>query len=328
MLRENLFEKLKCYSDFSSKEKDLILASANYNNARILKEDSVFRKNHSLDDSIQDLSFLECLGAITSKTWAHDICMADQFLKDQKCISLFDRSVILNNWLASNGICPLLRFAFSKWYEIDFPEDVEDLAELSLVYLYKIIPHVFSNLSKNEEFIAEGAYGRVFIGEDKDKVIKYPYNFAAKNFMLDMESNVYKKSIGSDLNNYFAKLYKFHDGIMVKEYIEGVSGWYLLEHDKEFRADPYNLKQLEEIYHLINKFYLEYNINIDMHPGNFQWSYKDNKWFIVDYGAMPKIGSEYFPRDCFHKYFKKIWLDLHSLMKDIPIRSVDLLFYK
>ena len=47
------------------------------------------------------------------------------------------------------------------------------------------------------------------------------------------------------------------------------------------------------------------------------------KWFFIDTGTIPQIGSEYYDFSTFNDYFINIWQKRKENMKNIPIRSLD-----
>jgi hypothetical protein len=91
-----------------------------------------------------------------------------------------------------------------------------------------------------------------------------------------------------------------------------------------FRNAPFAMDQLEDLYKVACDIYRADGINFDIHPGNIKWDDERGRWVLVDLGPMPVIGADYFPRNSFARYFRKIWLDLHHLMKAVPIRSLDI----
>lgn len=327
----NLYDKMALFRDIGDKNKKLLFFVSIYNDMRFLESDKFtrFESIKKLIDKypglIYPLNEGHWLLPITETNWKKSIFEANKKLAAMPEINLLMKSFILNRWLSFHGLCPFVHYAFSKWVDIRNISTVIDLAELSTTYLYKLIANEFSFSENSGEFIGEGAYGKVYLTKDKKSILKYPKNMAALKFMHNLEISVYDISIDLPLIKYLAPIISFdvRNSIIEKKYIEGVSGWELLENES-FRKNPYGVKQLKEIYKEACGIYFRKKINIDIHPGNFQWNHIESKWYLIDYGSMPEIGADYFPRDSFENYFKKIWLDLHQLIKDEPIRSLDI----
>ena len=79
----------------------------------------------------------------------------------------------------------------------------------------------------------------------------------------------------------------------------------------------------------MEKFYRVYSerkrkdIILDIHPGNFIWSEDKKKWILIDVGAIPEIGSDYYEFEKFEDYFDFVWKKRERMMKEQPIRSMD-----
>lgn len=47
---------------------------------------------------------------------------------------------------------------------------------------------------------------------------------------------------------------------------------------------------------------------LDVHPGNFVWEPNLKRWFFIDLGLIPYIGSDYYYKwDSFEKYYQHVW---------------------
>jgi len=156
-----------------------------------------------------------------------------------------------------------------------------------------------------------------------DIVHKIPKTLAAKNFLNKAESETYKILSGSDLKDYLPGKFSFNPftAEIKHEFIKGVSGHELLS-SKEIMKNKAVVSELKIFYNKYTKFLKKYDLNLDIHPGNFILEDKTKKWFLIDTGSIPKIGSNYFPIKNWNSYFKKIWLERSKRMKVLPIRSV------
>ena len=329
----DLYDRLAYFKKISNKQKILLFFGAIYNDARFLVSDKSTRfefVKKLIEEHprlVSPLNEGRWLLPITKTNWEKDIFEAHKKLTTIPNMRPMMKSFILNRWLCYHGFCPFVHYAFFKWHDIKKKLDIINLAELSTTYLYKLVPNRLPFRDKSVEFLGEGAYNKVYLAKNKETILKYPKNLAGLIFMNGLEILAYNTALNSSLTKYMAPVVSFDEknAIIEKKYIEGVSGWELLK-NKSFRKKPYAITQLQEIYKEARDIYLKTNINIDIHPGNFQWSYSELKWYLVDYGSMPEIGADYFPRNSFESYFQKIWLDLHELIKKEPIRSLDISF--
>lgn len=320
-----LHDRLALFSGLSLEEKADVLLAATYNDTRLYSED-VSERMEMLDALIakNENSDFANLGNIRKECWEHNIVSIHEQLTANTSGKI-DSGFLLNLWMASQGMCPFVRHAFFKWHDLKDDNDVRLLAELSPTYLYKLVPYVCTTQSKGEKYLASGAYGDVYLSDNQQAVTKYPKNLAAHVFMNSLEIVSYEAGQKTVMKKYLPRVLDFDadSAIIKKQYIDGVSGWKLLE-DDDFRQEPYALNQIAEIYDSACAIYRESGINMDIHPGNFQWNSQKSQWYLIDFGCMPQIGADYFPRENFAAYFQKIWLDLHRLMKEVPIRSLDI----
>lgn len=326
----DLYERIKLFSQFTQPQKEALFDAAIYNDARMNVYEPKKRlrliKEISLARGVDlKAAFNKCSGIsdICASSWKKDLLDAYQWVSQKSGLSPVERSIVLNKWLSEQGLCPFVHYAFESWHSPSSEQDVHNLADLSTAYLYKLVP--VSVPEVDEKFIGMGAYGKIYQSLDQRTVIKYPYNLAAKAFVNFWEAEVYKIAKDRKLGAYLPAFFQLNEesGVIRKSFVSGVSGWLLLEND-DFRKQPYEMAQLEEIYDDACAIYREYGVNIDIHPGNFQWNEEQRRWYLVDFGSMPEIGAEYYPRDSFKEYMQKIWFDLHRLMVEVPIRSLDI----
>lgn len=240
----------------------------------------------------------------------------------------WEASTILNILLVRNNLCPLLHFGFNKWYDISEKNSTSDifaLIEFSTVYLYRLALINNKISITNGVHLVNGSHNSIFFNEMKDRIIKVPTSIAAKYFLNDQEIKVTKLLLKTSLKKYIPNIISFRNktGIITRQYISGKTGHELLAINF-FAKNPKAIKELKIIFNLYQTFTIKTKIKLDIHPGNFIWSAEKEKWFFVDSGPIPLIGSEYFPLDSFEKYFKKIWIQRYERMRKFPIRSVDL----
>lgn len=236
-------------------------------------------------------------------------------------------SVILNAWLIQNNLCPLLRFAFDRWYDISQNNDrslIPSLVELSTVYLYRLAP-TKDRVDTHGIHFADGAHNSLFLLKKAKRIEKIPRSIGAKYFINDQEVKTTKLLLKSALKDYIPCLVDYNrtTKVITRQYIRGKTGHKLLA-SNFFDNNKKAIKDLKRFFKLYKETKVKLKINLDIHPGNFIWSEKKQKWFFVDTGPIPLIGSEYFPLDSFKNYFQKIWIERHQRIKEMPIRSVDL----
>lgn len=328
----DLYNRMGLFGKLNSKEQEYIFIIAFYNNLRLYEEDP--KKRYSIiielfdnkkNDLLKKFKDLKLETFNNNSPWKTQIEKINYQISKIPGTKPLERSLILNIWLYRSGLCPFVRFAFDKWYEIDINSGkiIEELADLSTTYFYRLIPI-------KEEFdpqlkIGAGAYSNVYRSENGKTIYKVPRNLASSKFASyhEYKSSIYAQQ--TELAPYLPKLINFDEvtGMIEREFINGISGAELLKNlsCKDF---PYDLNQIKEIYDAADLIFKRDRINFDIHPGNMMWSYYHKKWFLVDLGPMPEIGSDYFPRGNFNEYFKKIWLDRCRLMIEVPIRSLDI----
>ena len=221
-----------------------------------------------------------------------------------------------------HDICPMLNYAFDAWYYSSHNSDSQriiELAELSITYLYRIVP--LEDSAKNMSYYGKGAYG--MIEQDPDgTVTKIPMNYAAflfaneeewKNFQILKETELaYNIPVPIAFDSQSKKL--------VREYIQGATGHELLVKNQ---MDIIKINSLQEIYARIRSVQVNCGIRLDVHPANFVWNEEKSQWYFFDLGSVPYIGFDYYPAS-FDKYYKKIWEERLDRMEKYPIRSIEL----
>jgi hypothetical protein len=333
-LHLDLFGRLGLYSTLPPHQQERLLLAAAYNDLRIVVDDTALRQRQS----IQILDYARELAKpggklsvgihLTQREWREGIITGSEQLLTTPGFKPWERAAALNVWLTEEGMCPLVHFAFERWFEIGsygrpLPADiVDDLADLSTTFLYRLVPVKQGTVAGTR--MGTGAYSHVHLCDD-GTVLKIPRNLAARAFASHDEhvASLYAASsqLAPFIPNHFG--YQEDTGIIRREFVPGTMGVDLLT-TRAFREAPFALDQLEHIYKASCEIYRTDGINFDIHPGNIKWNPDAGRWVLVDLGPMPVIGADYFPRDGFARYFQKIWLDLHYLMKTVPIRSLDI----
>jgi hypothetical protein len=334
-LHLDLFGRLALYSTLQPQHRERLLLASVYNDLRLIEDSPPGRRRRaiSLLDYAREHSKpggrLAIAGSISRAVWREALVAASEQLLTTPGFRPYERSVALNLWLAREGMCPLVHYAFERWFEVgsygrSLPSDiVDDLADLSTTFLYRLVPVSQAPLPLAR--IGTGAYTNVYRSADGGTAIKVPRNLAAKSFANHAEHEASLYAAASELASFIPGHLGFDPGtgIIEREFIPGPMGVDLLT-TASFRDSPFAMDQLEHIYKAACGIYQADGINFDIHPGNIKWDDRNSRWVLVDLGPMPTIGADYFPRDSFQRYFQKIWLDLHYLMKTVPIRSLDI----
>jgi hypothetical protein len=330
----DLFGRLALFDELPADQQERLLSAAVYNDLRLIVDDATIRREEAsaLFGRARELARpggrLSVGIHLTRGNWREGIIAASEQLLTTPGFKPWERAAALNVWLAAEGMCPLVHFAFERWFEIgsygrQLPvEMVDDLADLSSTFLYRRVPVAQGSVTGT--LIGSGAYSHVYLCDD-GTVLKVPRNLAAKAFASHDEHVASLYAACSGLESFVPKHLSFQEdtGIIRREFVPGTMGIDLLERP-EFRGEPFALGQLEHIYKVACEIYRTDGINFDIHPGNIKWNVHAQRWMLVDLGPMPVIGADYFPRDDFARYFKKVWLDLHYLMQAVPIRSLDI----
>ena len=336
-LRESdLYESMSLFGKFLTREqRKNILITTIYNDLRLYEDDP--QKRCDLVKSIweninkKSIHYLDKIDIYPSKhNWRDQIIFISKELSKIPGTKPLERSILLNIWLCKSGLCPLVRFAFDQWYEIDQSNKenslkiIEHLVDLSTNFLYRLVTIDVEDFGGDR--IGSVAYSNVFYIKETQSVIKVPKNLASQDFAADQEYLASLYITKTNLNKYVPELlsYRKDKKVIERQYIKGKTGFELLTEKKELFDLQNVITQLREIYKESCYIYEKDGINFDIHPGNMIWSDEQKQWFLVDLGPMPQIGAEYFPRDSFENYFQKIWLDLPRLMVEVPIRSLDI----
>lgn len=233
----------------------------------------------------------------------------------------FIRAEFVNSLLQINNICPMLNYAFDRWYYSSDDSDSQhiiELAELSVTYLYRIIP-LEKTITNN--VLGKGEYG--ILRRIQEKVVeKIPMNYAAFLFANEEEWENFQILKHTDLVKNIPILIAFdmHSKKLVREYILGMTGHELLLKNQ---MDENKINSLKDVFLRIRQVEAIYGIRLDIHPANFVWSDEKSQWFLFDLGSVPYIGFDYYP-ESFDTYYEKIWKERLERMKKFPIRSVEL----
>jgi hypothetical protein len=331
----DLFDRMSLLGGLSPPQQEHLLLATLYNDLRLFEDDAQARENRIrqlFSSEKQSITGKFCgikLNLpITRRNWRQQITKANEMLQTVPGTKLFERSFVLNSWLVRSGLCPLVRFAFDQWYELgSFPGKespiLESVVDLSTTYLYRLIPVQEAVTTDNK--IGGGAYSNVYKSSDGKSVYKVPKNMAAFRFASQDELKASLFAAQTDLAQFLPALigYNPHTGVIEREFIAGQTGFQMMKTGASLSLLPAP-EQLEKIHRTASDIYARTRINFDIHSGNMIWSEEKDRWVLVDLGPMPKIGAEYFPRGKFESYFQKIWVDVHRLMIDVPIRSLDI----
>jgi hypothetical protein len=171
--------------------------------------------------------------------------------------------------------------------------------------------------------LVDGSHNSLFLIKKNNQIKKIPISIGAKYFINDQEIATIKVLTKSNLKEYIPDLISYNKitKVITRKYITGKTGHELLA-TNFFKKNTEAIKDLKKFFNFYKKITKKLRINLDIHPGNFVWSKEKQRWFFVDVGPIPLIGSEYFPLNSFEKYFKKIWIERYKRMKEFPIRSV------
>ena len=271
--------------------------------------------------------FVSIIDAFLGETTAENITSNNIFNIVKSCIGkdcdYFTKTLIFNTWLFKNNLCPLLCFAFGAWQvEPEVTEDkLQDIIELTIMSVYRIVAHAPEKDDKTL-FNDSGGVFDVHITEDKQHIKKYPKNYAALAFLAqqEVESFEYFGKIPG-LKQFLPLMYSLdaQSKVLTHTFINGISGDDILKTIGHLTGKQ--KKQLASFYDIYMK-YPEMRF-LDVHPGNFIWEPKTERWFLIDLGLIPKIGSDYYKWDNFDMYFHNVWETRLWQMKNVPIRSLD-----
>ncbi|MBP9758997.1 hypothetical protein KBD45_04845 [Candidatus Dojkabacteria bacterium] len=236
------------------------------------------------------------------------------------------RQLIFNLILVRNGLIPCMFFLFNKQYSLR-PNTIGNIFEISLHYFTKLIHTETMNkdILSTSKLIGKGASNLVYLDEIQNLIYKVPNNFLTFKYINKLEYEINKMYIKTKLKEFvninLKYLNKTH--VLSANYYRGESGHELLIKN-EFQYSSEMINSLRDFYKIYTSLTHKIKIKLDIHPGNFIWNKEKLTWVLIDFGPIPEIGSNYFPLDSFDKYLKRVWLDRPKLMKEVPIRSVDL----
>lgn len=336
---EILFARMLIFGELDEKTKLLIFKVACKNNFRYLKtpdeKQKIALKNILNTKFLEEITFkngyVEEVNKIFTKSLQKNnywkIIPEVEFFLKSLALDEWTSSVVLNIWLVKKNLCPFLRFAFGKWQKIsqtDAKSSILSIAELSTEYLYRLATLEIRHETKNGIHITNGAHNTLFLIENV-MVKKVPISLGAMRFVNDQEAKTTKRLLKSGLKEYIPHIisYDTDTKVIVRQYIKGKTGHKLLESDF-FRRNTNAISDLKRFFRIYKTVREDLKINLDIHPGNFVWDDHKQKWFFVDTGQIPFVGSDYFPLSSFKKYFQKIWKERYFRIRTIPIRSIDL----
>lgn len=335
----DLFYNFSLFKDLPEKIKLNMLKVSCHNDFRYLRSSNTKQKEalgqilraESLGDIVIFKKILETIDKkLDSSDWGNanylnKILGASRILEATN-LDKWESGVALNIWLANKNYCPLLHFAFDEWHDTTRNQStIGALIELSTTYLYRIAL-LNDAVTTNGIEIANGSHNSIFLISQKEIIEKIPKSIAAKYFINDQEVETTKILSRTELKEHMAHIISYDENTkkITRQYIAGKTGHELLA-TKFFKENQEAINQLEKFYNIYKKVREDTGINLDIHPGNFVWSNKKEDWILIDTGPIPLIGSEYFPLNSFEKYFNKIWVERYERIKNLPVRSVDLM---
>ena len=332
----DLYNRLHLFGRFlNEKQKRHLLLAVLYNDLRLFEDSPEKRLAYIRQFLSSNCSHTQIYNEqrldlqMNVNNWQEQIIRANYTLSWIPGTKPLERAFILNKWLVEEGFCPLVHFAFDQWYEIGLSTiktdltALEYLVDLSTTYLYRLIP--VSEPFVTKSLLGVGAYTNVYRSNDGFIAHKVPKNMASYYFASEEEYKASRFAEKTDLAAYIPRTLRYNpqNRIIERELITGTGGIELLQ-DPGFRSNPFAIDDLRGIYDAACSIYTTSGINFDIHPGNIMWSKDRKNWVLVDLGPMPYIGAEYFPRDSFELYFKKIWLSRNYLMDNVPFRSLNI----
>ncbi len=338
---KNLFSHLSIFGELNEKTKLDIFKVSCRNNFRYLYSPNQSQKlalKHILKaNRLRDITLFEEILERADGNLNHTGLKKENYLKKVLGIEKIAQTIQLDRWessvminicLAQNNLCPFLRFAFNQWHDISQSNAyslIPSLIEFSTVYLYRLAP-INKKVDVCGVYFADGSHNSLFLIKETKQIKKVPKSIGAVSFINDQEVKTIRTLLNSELKKYIPHLlsYDKFTKVITRQYINGGTGHKLLT-TNFFDKDTDAIEDLKEFFHLYKKVARMLKINLDIHPGNFVWSKEKHQWFLVDTGPIPLIGSEYFPLNSFEDYFQKIWIERHKRIKEMPIRSVDLI---
>lgn len=335
----DLIEYMKLYGRCTVKQRNELFFIALKNHLMFLKRTSLksYGKKYTfLKDLLNDLNSIDIVenikenNGISSYSYSidsiQDILNLIQFC-DVEYKDNYTKSLAINFSLYKNNMCPLIFYSFGKWIELKEmkEDDLRKVMEFSMMSLYKIIRNKMKETTTEQQVEDKGSVSRILLKSHPNKkkmVYKIPKSLGSKEILAQQEYDIYRELINTDMKDFIAGNYMFdaQEKILSHEFIEGKDGeYYLFNHIELSKEQEESLK----------KFYYVYSnrerkdIILDIHPGNFVWSEQRRQWIIVDLGAIPEIGSDYYQFEEFEGYYDFVWKQRETMMKKVPIRSMD-----
>ncbi len=320
---QDLFNYMLFYSKMTYEEKNKINFVVYKNHLMYLKENDSKKYDYYyafLEKLLYDnRTFLKSKRNIKINNVNDIVVLFNNVMKPED--NLFENSLLLNNILADNGLCPLVLYAFNNIiYTMPITEkDIKNIIEFSLMYLYRVVTLKKNKLENLFLLNDTGAISNIYL--EKNVIIKYPKTVASKLFLMQQEMDSYNYLSKTDLNKFLPENYTFDavNKFLMHNFVSGENGEYYL-----FNHIPFTEKQIKSLRLFYSTYSLLFNkIILDIHPGNFIWCEEKQQWIIIDLGVLPTIGKEYYEFETFEEYFENIWLKREETMKKIPIRSLD-----
>lgn len=336
---EEILEYMKMYGMCNVEQKNQIFFIVLKNHLRYLKKKSLIMymreypkvkellqniKNNGSIDKVAERMNIEAenidISSMEGLMNLAKICTT-KYENDYNKVFAFDYT------LYQNDMCPLICYSFNKWIGTNDMDEqtLRKLMEFSMMSLYKVV--YLEMKKKNDKlYKQQGSVADIYIEKEnkgkKRKIKKVPKTMASLKFLATQEYEIFEKLKNTPLSEFLAGDYSFNEKekIISHEFIEGETGEYYL-----FNHIPFKREQVESL----ERFYRVYrerkckDIILDIHPGNFIWAEDEKKWILIDVGAIPEIGSDYYEFEKFEDYFDFVWKERERMMKEQPIRSMD-----
>ncbi len=335
---KELIEYMKLYSKCTVKQKNELFFITLKNHLMFLKKNSLkaYGENYKyLKNLLDNLESNDIIESIREKNnislYAHLNDSLGEILNliktcDTEYKDNYSKSLAINFSLYENGMCPLIFYSFGKWIDLGNLEENElrNIMEFSMMSLYKII-HTKIKETQNEQLEDKGSVSKIILRTKTNKkkiVYKIPKSLGSKEILSQQEYDIYRELITTDMKDFMAKDYSFDEKekILSHEFIEGNDGeYYLFNHIQLTNEQEESLRRFYDVYSNRKRK----DIILDIHPGNFVWSEQRKQWIIVDLGAIPEIGSDYYKFEQFEGYYDFVWKQRETMMKKVPIRSMD-----
>lgn len=335
---KDLIEYMKLYSKCTVKQKNKLFFITLKNHLMFLKKNSLkaYGENYIylkyLLDNLESSDILEIIREKNNiPVYAHPIDSIEEILDliqecDTEYKDNYSKSLAINISLYEKNMCPLIFYSFGKWIDLRNLGETElrNIMEFSMMSLYKII-HTKMQETSNEQLEDKGSVSRIILRAKTNKkkiAYKIPKSLGSKEILAQQEYDIYKELITTDMKDFMAKDYMFDEKekILSHEFIEGNDGeYYLFNHIQLTSEQEESLRKFYDVYSNRKRK----DIILDIHPGNFIWSEERKQWIIVDLGAIPEIGSDYYKFEQFEGYYDFVWKQRETMMKKVPIRSMD-----